>query len=285
MNWTSSVRPRPAETADDDASHWLGLASSLGVAMDPTEFEESEKPSQQVPSQRTRHPAKRDRPPKKILPVTDEVEDNLFGKGLLDDMAPDPDETRQEQVPSDMFVPVGNITDAEFVDDRRPDENPEEVIEESFDFDTDDEIVEFEVEELSSNVHRNEPRRPRRQGRSRPARQTDSSEETTQRPQSAESDRAESVPGSGTGEPRRRRNRRRRSPTQSSETISIRGPDESFEAEIDEESLDRDDSKPERKSDLKSVKFPTWVEAIGPIVEGNIARHKKSKIRRPKRGR
>jgi hypothetical protein len=56
---------------------------------------------------------------------------------------------------------------------------------------------------------------------------------------------------------------------------------------IDDESAEQAEDNRANTGDTKSIKFPTWIETVAPIIEGNIARHGKSKgrPRRPPRDR
>lgn len=262
------------EAKPDETTHWLDLASSLGVAMASTEFEaEQPRPKpEKVPPK-----GKKVRSEKRPSGREDEVEEPVFGQGLLDEIEPTPDESRQQQLLADLFPPTEEGAYTEPAPSA-----PEEAIEAALDPD----IVEFEIEELSSSGGWPSSTPPRESAQRPRAEQQSNSEDDDEsvaqsepvRRTDARPDRDEGRRGQGG---RRRRRRPERAP---GDERSPQRPHAASEATDDGDDSEGE-TRSEKRTDFRNVKFPTWNETISPIIESNLARRKKGKDRRrPRRG-
>lgn len=291
---------KPATEADD--THWIDLASTLGVAIGSTQFEE---PSPKK-SGSSRSPAARKgtkpKPPAKPAEAEDE---SWFGRGLLDEVPEPEDIHRQKQVLSEMFVPTGepfeepssvrqvddvevdasDLTDDETVDDEMPDDV--ELDGDTVDLEMD--VVEFEVEELSDHGESRpssfgRPRRDdrdgsRRSGSSEPRRSRE--EEPSSRDRNRSGRDRDDRGRSRRDERGRDRPARRRPPQSESRPRSqVLPADEDFIVDpVDDEMAEQQSANPAESQTTKSIKFPTWLETVSPIIEANLARRGKPKGR------
>ena len=300
----------------EDESHWLDLASTLGIAGGSTQFESApEKPHKR--SERKAPPSKKPRTEPRPPPPKAARDDSGFGKGLLDEIDSPPEEVRQKQLLSELFVPTGEPIDDSDSQIRQVDDV--EIIDEIEILD--DDMVEFEVEELTGEhevSHREFGRRPsekprpvRDRGdeadsdsdaneRPRPSapRQRDRDERPARRPRQGE--RSTERPSERSGERTNERSSQRPSersnegrseqrPTRSGERPAQRRPEKKLRSEVlpaDEDfiidPIDEDFENDATTSlpstgDTKSIKFPTWQETITPIIDGNIARRSTNK--------
>jgi hypothetical protein len=162
----------------------------------------------------------------------------------------------------------------------------------------DEDMVEFEVEELSSEE---ENRRSEWARRSPPSRGNEPKRrERTERSESREKDetRSERPSRQGRGEGRQRRPRRderdrgrgaveRRSEPRPPRSQVLPADEDFIIDPIDDEAAEQSAAARPESGDTKSIKFPTWSEAVGPIIEANIARRGKprGRQRRPPRDR
>jgi hypothetical protein len=280
----------------------MDLASSLGVVAASSPVDQPARSSASTPRS---VPAKK---PSRPAPKREaQASDSDFGRGLLEDIPVSEEEHRQEQLLSEMFVPSDepfveptggvrqvddvNVDDEEeLIDDEELAEriHPTELL--------DEDMVEFEVEELSSEE---ENRRSEFARRSPPPRGTPARRRERDDEQEFEEAQSERPPKRDRDDGRRRRSRRGerdrdRGPAQRRPTPSERPRSEVLPADedfivdpLDEESAEQAQAAPAESGDTKSIKFPTWFETVSPIIEANIARRGKprSRPRRPPRDR
>jgi hypothetical protein len=297
---SSARRDRPPVQQEDE-SHWGDLASSLGVAAGAAQVEPPTRAATQPPK-----PAPTKKAPRQAPKPASSDSESDFGRGLLDDAPVSEEESRQKQLLSELFVPtsdaydeppssVRQVDDVDLVDDDLFDETDAD---ESTTADAmlDEDMVEFEVEELSSEEENRQSEWSRRPP---PSRETEPRRrERSERPDKREPDepRSERPARPSRDEGRRRRPRRDdrdrgpAPPRRSDEKprSQVLPADEDFIIDpIDDEAAEQEAASRPETGDTKSIKFPTWTEAVGPIIEANIARRGKtrSRPRRPPRDR
>lgn len=297
-----ALEQEPTRPGQGEDSHWLDLASSLGVAIGSTEFEQQATGKSGATGRASSAKKPPRATPKPSRPKSAD-DDAGFGRGLLEDVPPSEEESRQKQLLSELFVPTGEafetpsgevrqVDDVEIVDDEMIED---ELDEELMDVDVvdediiDDEMVEFEVEELSSGEDQGRSEFSRRSPppRENTPRQRESSERSEPRESEGRRDRPRQEDREDRPPRRSRRDRGRGrpgsdrpAPPEKKVRSQVLPADEDFIIDPldDDVSNEVDETRPEAAG-TKSIKFPTWLEAVSPIIEANIARRGKSKSR------
>ncbi len=265
----SESSPQPIS---DDAigGHWNDLAAELGITSNDLDVDAPEEELEEIMDEAidSQQPAE----PETFEPV--QLPEDLSAVSSLFELH---ETSESEEVLSSMFVPSGDET----LDDEV---EPEERVVDDIVVDTDEEFIEFNVQDLEDDDSESSDRRrkrkrkrvsskesdsesgdepeSRRRRRERPKRRQESDDQSP-RPAKSESDDVV----------RDEKRRRRRSKSRSRDDR---------EENVTEESRDTKVSSGSSKKSKKNV--PTWSEAINSIVDGNMLQRKKSSGQRRRRG-